>query len=220
MIKEDGDFLRNGYQWLRGALSADQVQALMSHFTSGIGRPAGGASDAAALTNVTAAVRQIFPYVMPRRILSFDKSAASAARNWAVPWHQDRVIAVRARAEAPGVRNWSRKQGIWHCEPQAEILRQMMFVRVHLDGERPETGGMQIAIGSHRRGVIATADAAKTAGALDAMECDAASGDILILQMLTLHRSPPSTRPAPRRTLRVDYAPAALALPPPLAWAM
>lgn len=36
---------------------------------------------------------------MPVRALLFDKSSA---RNWSVGWHQDRVIAVKERREAPG----------------------------------------------------------------------------------------------------------------------
>jgi hypothetical protein len=46
--------------------------------------------------------------VWPVRALLFDKSPAL---NWAVPWHQDRTIVVRQRAEVPGFGPWTTKGG-------------------------------------------------------------------------------------------------------------
>ena len=50
----------------------------------------------------------------PVRAILFDKSPAA---NWALGWHQDRTIAVRARADVPGYGPWSRKAGLQHVEP-------------------------------------------------------------------------------------------------------
>ena len=55
----------------------------------------------------------------PVRIVAFNKTAET---NWAVSWHQDRVIAVAERHDVPGYGAWSRKSGVWHCEPPQEVL--------------------------------------------------------------------------------------------------
>jgi len=153
--------------------------------------------------------------LIPVRVVAFNKTGDS---NWGVPWHQDRVIAVTERHENPAFKNWSRKNGVWYCEPPAEILNQMFFVRVHLDDNTPENGGMKISLGSHKRGVVPAAEAQKIAEGFPFENCNASRGDVLVLKMLTLHASSPSTLSSPRRAFRIDYAPADL-LPAPLAWA-
>lgn len=44
----------------------------------------------------------------PVRAILFDKTAAT---NWSLGWHQDRVVAVRERIEVPGFGHWSRIYG-------------------------------------------------------------------------------------------------------------
>ncbi|MCB1337935.1 MAG: phytanoyl-CoA dioxygenase family protein [Maritimibacter sp.] len=161
------------------------------------------------------AIAGLAPGARPVRLVAFDKRPEA---NWVVPWHQDRVIAVRARAEVPGFTAWSRKGDTWHCEPPETILAAMLFVRVHLDDQDDRNGAMQIAPGSHRLGKVPAAEAARRAEEIGGLSCAAARGDVLVLDMLTLHRSLPSTSSAPRRTLRIDYA--ATDLPPPLEWAL
>ena len=150
----------------------------------------------------------------PVRIVAFNKTAET---NWAVSWHQDRVIAVAERHDVPGYGAWSRKSGVWHCEPPQEVLDRMLFVRVHLDDSGPDDGAMRIALGSHRLGPVPEADARRNAEALPQEDCGGARGDVLVLKMLTLHASSASKTTRPRRVLRIDYAPRLL-LPPPLAW--
>lgn len=152
--------------------------------------------------------------LIPARIVAFNKTEAN---NWGVPWHQDRVIAVADRHEDPNFTNWSRKAGTWHCEPPASFLERMFFVRVHLDSGGQDEGPMRIALGSHRLGIVPSGNAREIAEGLPQEECLAARGDVLVLKMLTLHASSPSSSANPRRVFRVDYAPSDL-LPPPFAW--
>src|SRR5690606_15740343 len=44
------------------------------------------------------------------RAIFFDKVPDA---NWSLFWHQDNVIAVRQRLEAPGFSAWSQKAGVW-----------------------------------------------------------------------------------------------------------
>ncbi len=148
------------------------------------------------------------------RTVAFNKTDAV---NWGVPWHQDRVIALRNRHEVKGYFNWSQKSGIWHCEPPLPLLNSMYFVRVHLDDCDAQNGAMQIAVGSHIEGWVATRDANRIAEKYPQETCTAKRGDILVLKMLTLHRSSPARNPLPRRTFRIDFA--SDGLPAPLEWA-
>jgi hypothetical protein len=75
---------------------------------------------------------------------------------------------------------------------------------------------MEIAAGSHVKGLVPLAEAEGVARRYPGEVCLARRGDILVLPMLTLHRSLPARDPRPRRTLRIDMAD--FALPAPLAW--
>ena len=163
---------------------------------------------------LTALAREILPGAQPVRIVAFNKSDAE---NWTLPWHQDRVIALHARADAPGFANWTNKAGIWHAEPPIELLERMIFARIHLDPADTENGCLQLALGTHARGKIASGDAEAVAATAPIENCVAARGDVLFAKALILHRSSPSRVSAGRRAIRIDYC--AETLPAPLQWA-
>lgn len=198
--------------WLRGALNAAAC-ATLDTLAPGEGRP-GARLATDGLSAVAEALRGIAPNARIVRCLSFTKDGDS---NWGVGWHQDRIIAARERQEVPGYRNWSLKSGVWHCEPPLEVLERMLFVRVHLDESDAANGAMEIAAGSHAEGLVPSPEADVVAGRYPGEVCVAGRGDILVLPMLTLHRSLPARDPRPRRTLRIDMAD--FDLPAPLAWA-
>jgi len=198
------EFDTTGRVWLRGALGAAEISGLRDLVDgAGMSRlPVGHplmASDASWMGPIQA----LWPDMRPVRGVVFDKSDCE---NWAVPWHQDRVIAVRARCDVPGFAAWTQKAGIWHCSPPADILAGMLFVRVHLDDCTAETGAMEIACGSHHAGCVQTADAPEVAARYPIETTSAQAGDVLVLQMLTLHRSAPSQTAQSRRVLRFDLA--------------
>jgi len=139
-------------------------------------------------------------------------------KNWALPWHQDRVIAVNTKIDHNGYINWSQKSGIWHCEPPTDLLDNMFFARVHFDDCQEDNGCLQVALKSHKYGKILATDIYKTIATLDKELCSAKRGDILFVKALTLHRSLSSQSSLPRRALRIDYS--ATTLPSPLRWAI
>ena len=153
-----------------------------------------------------------WPAHRPVRTVAFDERAGAIG---SAPWHQDRVIAVRERVDAPGFANWSRKERAWPCEPPEALLRSMLFLRVHLDRSDEDTGAMEIAPGTHRA-VVPAGGATHVARANGAEPCRAEPGDVLVLPMLTLHRSRPSASARRRRVLRLDMAD--MPLPAALAW--
>ena len=92
-----------------------------------------------------ARVARCRPAYRPVRAGAFDRTAGA---HWSGSWHQDRVIAVRGRADLSGFANRSRKGAARHCEPSEAVLRTMLLPRIHLDRPDGETGAMEIATGT------------------------------------------------------------------------
>ena len=147
------------------------------------------------------------------RAILFDKTAAA---NWALPWHQDRVIAVRERIEVEGFGPWSRKHGAVHVAPPFPLLARMLTLRVHLDPVPETNAPLLVAPGSHRRGRIAETDVPAIVAACGAVPCLADPGDIWLYATPILHASDRATAVNRRRVLQVDYS--ADALPGGLEW--
>jgi ectoine hydroxylase-related dioxygenase (phytanoyl-CoA dioxygenase family) len=143
------------------------------------------------------------PAARPVRAVMFDKTAST---NWAVGWHQDRTIAVRARRDAPGFGPWTIKAGVPHVEPPFEILAGMITLRLHLDDCDADNAPLLVAPGSHRLGRVPAPDAAATAARIGHATCLAAAGDLWIYATPILHASERARRPGRRRVLQVDYA--------------
>lgn len=165
-------------------------------------------------SGLTQLARKFLPGAFPVRVLVFNKSSDV---NWGVPWHQDRVIAVREKHRVGGFRTWTKKAGIWHVEPPIDILKEMVFARVHLDDTDERNGCLELALGTHTHGRVSAETASDVAQSAPIEVCRARRGDVLVVKALTLHRSRPSQQDSDRRTLRIDYS--AKRLPEPLQWA-
>jgi hypothetical protein len=213
--------LDEGRVWFRGAMTPSEVEELDVLAPLDVGRGARLAPTTEvmrAIEPLNALARSLCQNAQPVRLVAFDKSHAA---NWALPWHQDRVIAVKERRKVNGVRNWTRKDGVWHCEPSEALLRRMFFLRVCIDSDEGLSGGgLMISPGSHRPGVMSASEAKLYAQCHKVEWCVAERGDVLACMMLLLHRSQGMKDQSMRhrRALRVDYA---LDEPPsPLAFAV
>lgn len=213
-------FENEGRYWFRSAVSPANLMAI-ENYCEADGRPGARLNldfqrrrlfgpD----SEIGAQIRKILPGAFPVRLIAFNKNEGN---NWSLPWHQDRVIAVKEKAAASGFINWSRKGQYWHCEAPLPILSRMIFVRLHLDAATSDNGSMEIAVGSHKRGFVKSENAAHEAESLPIETSLAERGDILVMKMLTLHKSQASHDASPRCAIRIDYA--ADALPAPLEWA-
>jgi hypothetical protein len=149
----------------------------------------------------------------PVRAILFDKSEAA---NWALGWHQDRTIAVRARAEMPGYGPWSIKAGLCHVEPPFALIERMLTIRIHLDSVDETNAPLLIAPGSHLMGRIPETEVEATIARCSTATCLADRGDIWLYATPILHASAAATAPRHRRVLQVDYS--ADILPAPLEW--
>lgn len=160
-----------------------------------------------------AAVGKLGPAARPVRAILFDKSAAT---NWALGWHQDRTIAVRARVDLPGYGPWSTKQGLVHVEPPFALFAAMVTVRIHLDAVPADNAPLLIAPGSHRLGRVSDAAVADAVARCGTATCLAEPGDIWLYSTPILHASAASSANRHRRVLQVDYTTATL--PAGLEW--
>ena len=213
---------RDGAELWAGALDARPVEALRAIAPApDDGRPgsrltgnnglAEHLSPQSAIGRIAAAA--LGPLARPVRAVMFDKTPAA---NWAVAWHQDRTIAVRERLDIGGFGPWSRKGGAVHVAPPVSVLERMVTLRAHLDACGDDNAPLQVALGSHRLGLVPADQAGTQARARESATCLASVGDVWAYRTLILHASDKATRPVRRRVLQVDFA--AFDLPAGLVW--
>jgi hypothetical protein len=150
---------------------------------------------------------------LPIRAIYFDKSPDA---NWLVPWHQDLTIAVQVPADAPGFGPWSEKNGIPHVQPPAELLEQMLTVRLHLDAADESNGALRVIPRSHRFGRLSAERIQEIRRQQAEVVCVSSAGDALLMRPLLLHASSRSKSTSHRRVLHIEYA--GFTLPRELAW--
>ena len=146
------------------------------------------------------------------RAIFFDKVQGA---NWSLFWHQDNVIAVQDRREAPGFSAWSNKAGVWQVQPPAEILARMVAVRVHLDDCGADNGPLRVRPGSHRHGWLDD-ELDEWKRRVPEVACTVRCGGIVAMCPLTLHASAASQSVGHRRVIHIEYA--AADLPGGLEW--
>ncbi|MGJ3232286.1 MAG: phytanoyl-CoA dioxygenase family protein [Oceanicaulis sp.] len=160
------------------------------------------------------AASALSPAARPTRMIVFDKTEA---KNWAVAWHQDRTIAVAARAPVQGYDIWSKKDGVDHVEPPFDVIARTFSLRLHLDDAGPDNAPLLTVRGSHTLGKL-PADAAGDYAATGKVDTHCArAGDLLVVRTAVLHASHRARAPRRRRVLHLDFCDADL--PAPLQWA-
>lgn len=147
------------------------------------------------------------------RGIFFDKTPVA---NWKVPWHQDTMIAVRARQDIPGFSAWSVKAGVVHVQPPIEILAGILAVRLHLDDTDETNGALRVIPGSHLRGLLDDDAIQQWKEQGNVATCAVLRGGALLMRPLLLHASSVAAQPTHRRVLHLEYS--ALDLPGELAW--
>jgi hypothetical protein len=130
------------------------------------------------------------------RVLYFDKPPE---QSWALPWHQDRAIAVqnnRLSSEQFGKPTF--KVGVPHVEAPEWLLENMLTLRLHLDDMTDENGPLKVMPGSHRH----------ASGNRRPVTILGQRGDVLLMRPLLSHcsnRSHPGTA-RHRRILHFEFA--------------
>ena len=223
MTALNDDALPEGYLLLPGLLAPAQCERLSAQLGE---LPAGTAGQrellqqpwCQALARELLALPVLRPYLPPNAVAVqctlFEKSAE---RNWLVSPHQDLAIPVAARVEHPALTAWSVKGGQHFVLAPAELLAQLVALRLHLDDATEADGGLRFVPGSHRAGVLDEADARRWREQAGEVAADARAGDALLMRPLVLHASSKATEAlGRRRVLHFLFGPATL--PYGLAW--
>ena len=150
----------------------------------------------------------------PVRLLVFDKSESV---NWAVDWHQDRVLPLATEHTRPGFERWTNKSGVPHVEPPLSLSERMVTLRVHLDDSGQTNAPLKTLRGSHTLGRLPIEAVAREAQRRHPAVHIARTGDVLALKTLVVHASERAKEPLRRRVLHIDFAPPD-ALPEGLDW--
>ncbi|HYH64656.1 MAG TPA: phytanoyl-CoA dioxygenase family protein, partial [Urbifossiella sp.] len=135
------------------------------------------------------------------RGLFFDKPPG---HGWALAWHKDFTVAVRAHGPLGRFRKPTTKAGIPHLEAPTELLSRMLTARVHLDDMSDENGPLRVVPGSHRFDRTAEDEPRPPV----VVRCRA--GDVLLMRPLLTHasgHSEPGTA-MHRRIVHLECAPA------------
>jgi ectoine hydroxylase-related dioxygenase (phytanoyl-CoA dioxygenase family) len=224
--------LTDGFAIVPGVLDSEEIGELITSFEN-LGendsfRKRGGVFAVRNLLDVSPEVRafaesprirQIVTSILgepafPVRGILLDKTPEA---NWKVPWHQDLTIAVAERKDAEGFGPWSTKAGVLHVQPPAVVLENMLSVRIHLDPCGAENGALKVVPGSHLHGRLPEQDINRFVAENSAAVCAVNAGDAMLMRPLLLHASSPSSAPAHRRVIHLDFA--ASDLPAGLQWA-
>src|SRR5438552_95794 len=169
----DGD----GYALADVFLSSDQCEHFASSLPSVVGAGRGGVRNLISHPTVVTLLhhQRLGAYlwsVIGRDLVAvkatlFDKTSEA---NWRVHWHQDRSIAVRERRDVAGYGPWSTKAGTVHVEPPAQVLAQMLAIRIHLDPSGADNGPMRVIPGTHRDGKLTDQQIAKAVATRESAE--------------------------------------------------
>jgi ectoine hydroxylase-related dioxygenase (phytanoyl-CoA dioxygenase family) len=211
---------RDGYAIIPDVISPDVIESLRSAIDRAGEREEvrrrGGIWGIRNLLDVVPAARELARAPELRAIVSavlgegcfavrgtlFDKNPDA---NWSLFWHQDSIITVKERIDAPGYSCWSRKAGVWHTQPPFEVFERMLAVRVHLDDSFADNGPLRVLPGSHRGGWVDGELDEWKAGVREVV-CEVGAGGLVLMRPLLLHASSASERPAHRRVLQIEYA--------------
>lgn len=123
-----------------------------------------------------------------------------------MPWHQDLTIAVAERGEVKGFVGWSMKEGAHHVQAPAEILEQMLTMRINLDECGPDNGPLRVLARTHRDGWLDSTAINQFKKTIPETLCIGRSGSVLFMRPLLLHASSRANKPGHRRVVHVDFA--------------
>jgi ectoine hydroxylase-related dioxygenase (phytanoyl-CoA dioxygenase family) len=214
-MKELLTFNDIGFEVLEGILTHDEVRSLASSLQAQQLKPLSGG------------IRRIEQLIPEVQALSKSKKIISTARNylpgephfvraiyfdktpennWYVTWHQDRTVTVSERFEEDGWGPWTLKAGAWHVQPPLSVLENMITIRLHLDPSTIANGCLKFIPGSHRHGVIKSAEVQEHIQNSQAVYCEAPAGSAIVMRPHIFHSSEKAATPTPRRVLHFEYS--------------
>ena len=126
--------------------------------------------------------------------------------NWAVPWHQDKVVAVSGIFHDNEWLNWRQKHGIYYVEAPKKVLDRTLTLRYHLNDTDELNGAMLAVENSAENGPLSQADINKILQKTKPTLCRANTGDCWIMKPLTIHASNKSRSNTHRTILHLEFS--------------
>lgn len=145
------------------------------------------------------------------RGLYFDKPPQ---QGWTLPWHKDLTVAVRnTNVKTSEFKNPTFKAGVSHFEAPESILKQMLTLRIHLDGADQENGALMVMPQSHH-GKVDSAQPDQNSVTIATQ-----SGDVFMMRPMLTHCSGNSHPEIDRhrRVIHLEFA-ASQRLPDRVEW--
>ncbi len=139
----------------------------------------------------------------PFRATIFDKSPDA---NWLVVWHQDAALPLRQKEETPGWGPWSVKDGVIYSHAPANVLAQVLALRIHLDDSTSDNGPLRVLPATHQLGILNDDQIQELAKRIGDVDCVVDKGGVVAMRPLILHASSKSKIDRPRRVLHIEYA--------------
>ena len=134
--------------------------------------------------------------------ITFNKTATT---NWKVNWHQDLMFPFANRVSSEAFDLPTIKEGVHYARPPAQVLNQLLAVRLHLDDCDANNGPLRVSPGTHRAGILKTDEISGIIATHGEISCLAKKGDLLLMRPLCLHASSQATKPKNRRILHFVY---------------
>lgn len=95
-----------------------------------------------------------------------------------------------------------------YAHAPAEVLEQIIAIRIHLDDSTLENGPLRVLPGTHGLGLLSDQRIQSLASGNDGVSCAVVVGGVIAMRPLLLHASSKSQTDLSRRVLHVEYAPA------------
>jgi hypothetical protein len=160
-------------------------------------------------------LRQIIHNLNPKyravKSIYFDKPPRN---NWNVNWHQDLTISVLNKENTEGYKNWLPKYDYFSVQPTADILKDIVTIRIHLDDCNVQNGALRVLPKSHSH--IQDYVLLKDTFDKEEVVCEVKKGGILMMKPLIFHSSKRTENAASRRVIHIEFS--SKELPKPLIW--
>lgn len=209
-------FKENGYITVENILADNELQQIENYLQNIVLDKAGSRELLTELWCATSAnklkLHSALSPLLPKNPIAIQCTLfkKSVEKNWLVPLHQDLSIPVREHLTIEGFTGWSSKQDMLFVQPPANILEQIVAVRLHLDDCHQQHGPLKVVAGTHQAGRIPEKDWIEIRNQQGEQDCIVNKGGVVMMRPLILHSSSKAKNANGRRVLHFLFAPAAL----------
>jgi ectoine hydroxylase-related dioxygenase (phytanoyl-CoA dioxygenase family) len=146
-------------------------------------------------------ISEVAPGFSIIKSIYFDKPPQG---NWFVSLHQDKIIFVKSKLDTVGFKNWTKREDEFGVQPPADILGNIVTVRIHLDDADETNGALKVIPYSHSEAGIRHA-VFSTFSDSDTSICRVEAGGIMLMKPLLVHASSKSTSEKARRVIHLEF---------------